>query len=175
MQDLLWVFTSFPLMRKNGCWLVWGGITVSKNADLVLRSPLQDLGQSFPYGRGTWHLNCPSRIQKAGKLHCPDVNATLSFETARNILKKGLIISKAISDCTKWKLWNSLFLRAFTVFRQAKWSVACVAWWFLSNLRATGKRESHDWKSAKAVRSSFSRLPRCVFASKLLKPPSYAG
>ena len=39
-------------MKTNGCWLVWEGITVSKNADLVHRSPFQALGQSLHMAAG---------------------------------------------------------------------------------------------------------------------------
>ena len=70
---------------------------MSKNADLVLRSPFQALGQSL-------HRAGSIRIQKAGKLHCRDVNATFSFEMARDIHEKGLIISKNPQIVQKWKL-----------------------------------------------------------------------
>ena len=55
--------------------------------------------------------------------------------------------------------------------------VACVAWWFLSNLRTLGKRENHDKKrqSREEPGRPASEKPLCVFAFKLLKPPSYAG
>ena len=41
-------------------------------------------------------------------------------------------------------------------------ALACVAWRFLSNLRAIGKRESRD-------KERQSREEPCVFAFKLLK------
>ena len=55
--------------------------------------------------------------------------------------------------------------------------VACVAWWFLSNFGALGKRENHDKKRQSREEPGIQTFekPLCVFAFKLLKPPSYAS
>ena len=55
--------------------------------------------------------------------------------------------------------------------------LACVAWWFLSNFGALGKRENHDKKRQSREEPGIQTFekPLCVFAFKLLKPPSYAS
>ena len=59
-------------------------------------------------------------------------------------------------------------VRTFSITR-AGCGIACVAWRFLSNLKAA-------IRSAEAASQLvFAASPLCLFAFKLLKPPSYAG
>ena len=60
--------------------------------------------------------------------------------------------------------------------------IACVAWRFLSDLRAIGKWESRDKErrsreepGRETTETTEKPPPLCVFAFKLPKPPSYAG
>ena len=100
-------------MITNGCWLVCGGITVSKNANLMLKSEMSFVWGLFQAFGQSLHMAGASDIwiDQVGfrsweKLHCSDVNATF-------LIRDGTEYSGTISDCKKWKLWNILFLQVF--------------------------------------------------------------
>ena len=83
------------------------------------------------YGWCAGNLNWPVRIRQAGKNWVSshqwqevdrkgiEIRHLFSLEMAWNIYERGFTIPKTISRCTKWKIWNILFLQASNLARNS--------------------------------------------------------
>jgi len=113
---------------------------VSKNANLVLRCHLSEAFSGLLVSHCIWLARLTFELtnqDSEGEKNCTvlALMQLFSFETARNIHEKGLIISKTISDCKNWKLQNILSLQSFNFAPKMGRPCPATHSWFVSVAR----------------------------------------